>query len=351
MSLSNNSESDRKSSWDNVEESFIFTQVFQSKKFDEKYIEETVYNKNNLLLNIISYLKENNDDKEIYMEANKSQRFKCLFSFLYRIYVTCLDEKYRKRRLTAHIFLTLFERHLNITTYSIDRNRFKKNYNAKWHRHLNGQIENINPSQTDSDSIDLDGIISSLNLIKSALDFSYTYQNNPALNYLIENVDKIFERKMELIVQKKEKNNSYKKEPIDLQKIRKGYNKIIEYHTRKGNAICCTKFRDILQDIIKDIFLKNHLHIPFYKYEFIPSSFFGISYKDSDNIRNYIVSITSTILYQSHSLSKAIDKFVVYNQLLPKIRLSKGSKELYILIGNVLNLFLIVGWDNPPFIK
>uniref|UniRef100_A0A0K0FGI0 Uncharacterized protein n=1 Tax=Strongyloides venezuelensis TaxID=75913 RepID=A0A0K0FGI0_STRVS len=112
---------------------------------------------------------------------------------------------------------------------------------------------------------------------------------------------------------------------------------ITEYHSRKGNAILCTKFRDILQDIVENIFLTNHLHIPFYKYEFIPSSFFGISYKDSDNVRNYIVSITSTILYQSYSLSKAIDKFVIYNQLLPKIRLSKGSKELYILIGCLAN--------------
>uniref|UniRef100_A0A0K0G5M0 Uncharacterized protein n=1 Tax=Strongyloides venezuelensis TaxID=75913 RepID=A0A0K0G5M0_STRVS len=113
------------------------------------------------------------------------------------------NEKYRKRRLTAHIFLTLFKRHLNITTYFIDRNRFKKNYNAKWHRHLNGQIENFNPSQTDSNNIDLDGIISSLNIIKSALDFSYTYQNNPALTYLKENVDKIFERKRRIIHIKK----------------------------------------------------------------------------------------------------------------------------------------------------
>uniref|UniRef100_A0A0K0G5W9 Uncharacterized protein n=1 Tax=Strongyloides venezuelensis TaxID=75913 RepID=A0A0K0G5W9_STRVS len=141
MPFSNNRESNRTNLWNNVEESFIFTQIFQSRNFDEKYIEKTVCNKNNLLLNIISFIKENNDDKEIYMETNESQRFKCLFNFLYRIHVTCLDEKYRKRRLTVHIFLTLFERHLNITTYSIDRNRFKNNFNAKWHRNLSGQIE------------------------------------------------------------------------------------------------------------------------------------------------------------------------------------------------------------------
>uniref|UniRef100_A0A0K0G5P6 RNA-directed DNA polymerase n=1 Tax=Strongyloides venezuelensis TaxID=75913 RepID=A0A0K0G5P6_STRVS len=107
---------------------------------------------------------------------------------------------------------------------------------------------------------------------------------------------------------------------------------ITEYHLRKGNAILCTKFRNILQDIVENIFPTNHLHIPFCIYEFIPSLFFGISYKVKDNVRNYIVSIASTILYQSYSLSKAIDKFVIYNQLLPRIRLSKGSKELYILI-------------------
>uniref|UniRef100_A0A0K0EBY5 Transposase n=1 Tax=Strongyloides stercoralis TaxID=6248 RepID=A0A0K0EBY5_STRER len=326
-------------------EKFIQTRVFQSKVFDTRYLQETAIGGNVLLVNIVSYIKDNNTDKERFLNANRSRRFKCIFSFLYSVYVSALDEQFRKKLETANIFLSLVEKHWEIGNNFFDRERFKKNYTARWNRFKKSQIINDKNTETDTNLLDINSMVDTLDKIKTVLDFCFQFQNSESLNYIKKNVMSIFNKKMEIINSKFLKLKIYSKKPINIDQIKIGYEKILRYNEKLGNKLNKSEFRDSFQDVIEEIFFKNNLENPFLKFDKIPSSYFGITYKDQNNKRNYYVSIGAIILYDSFKLDQVIEKFIIYNQILPKIRLTKGSKDLYMLIG------CLSGYDKKCFIK